>query len=129
MPTPFQTTIYAHLLLIPPGSVSTYASLARSTNSSPRAVGGALRCNPYAPDVPCHRVIASSGFVGGFKGDWEKAPSGVNQTLKLNLLRDEGVEFANDGKLVVREGVWFDGPWDDAALRRERKRVEAMGEM
>ena len=76
--------------------------------------------------MPCHRVIASSGFVGGFKGDWEKAPSGVNQTLKLKLLRDEGVEFTHAGHLVVKEGVWFDGPWDDDALRRERKRVEAM---
>ena len=68
--------------------------------------------NPFAPEVPCHRVIASDGFVGGFKGDWENAPSGVNQTLKLKLLKDEGVEFTNDGKLIVREGVWFHGPWD-----------------
>jgi methylated-DNA-[protein]-cysteine S-methyltransferase len=50
--------------------------------------------------------------VGGFKGDWEKAPSGINQSLKLELLRGEGVEFTQEGKLVVREGVWFDGPWD-----------------
>ena len=107
--------VYTHLLLIPPGRVSTYASLARSLDSSPRAVGGALRNNPYAPEVPCHRVIAASGFVGGFKGDWEKAPSGVNQTLKLKLLRDEGVEFTEEGKLVIRnrQKTWcYDGPWD-----------------
>ncbi len=75
-------------------------------------MGGALRSNPFAPTVPCHRVIASDGYVGGFKGDWEKAPSGINQSLKLELLRGEGVEFTQEGKLVVREGVWFDGPWD-----------------
>jgi methylated-DNA-[protein]-cysteine S-methyltransferase len=81
-------------------------------NSSPRAVGGALRCNPFAPEVPCHRVIASDGFVGGFKGDWEKAPSGINQTMKLTLLKEEGVNFSNGGKLIVTDDVWFDGPWD-----------------
>src|ERR1700761_2663537 len=92
--------VYTHLLSIPAGRVSTYAAIAKSLSSSPRAVGGALRNNPYAPEVPCHRVIASDGYVGGFKGDWEKAPSGVNQNLKLKLLREEGVEFTEDGKLV-----------------------------
>ncbi|KIX92333.1 uncharacterized protein Z520_11941 [Fonsecaea multimorphosa CBS 102226] len=112
--TEFQEKVYSHLVLIPPGRVTTYAALARSLNSSPRAVGGALRNNPYAPEVPCHRVIASDGYVGGFKGDWEKAPSGINQTMKLKLLKDEGVEFTSEGKLVVRRGVniWYDGPWD-----------------
>ena len=76
--------------------------------------------------MPCHRVIASDGFIGGFKGDWEKAPSGVNQTLKLKLLRGEGVDFTKEGKLVVREGVWFDGPWDGRELGEARKRVEGM---
>jgi methylated-DNA-[protein]-cysteine S-methyltransferase len=110
--TPYQARIYAHLLCIPPSRITTYGTLAKALNSSPRAVGGALRCNPFAPSVPCHRVIASDGFVGGFKGDWEKAPSGINQSLKLKLLKEEGVDFTSEGKLVVREGVWFDGPWD-----------------
>ena len=57
-------------------------------------------------------MIASDGFIGGFKGDWEKAPSGINQTLKLKLLKEEGVEFTAEGKLLARDGVWFDGPWD-----------------
>jgi len=92
--------------------VTTYGNLARALNSSPRAVGGALRCNPFAPEVPCHRVIATDGFVGGFKGDWEKAPSGVNQSMKLDLLREEGVNFTPEGKLIVTDNVWFDGPWD-----------------
>lgn len=112
MPTPYQASVYAHLLCIPPGQLTTYGSLSRAMNSSPRAVGGALRCNPYAPSVPCHRVIASDGFVGGFKGDWEKAPSGINQTEKLKLLREEGVNFTAEGRLIVTKGVWFDGPWD-----------------
>lgn len=96
---------------MPSGQVTTYGSLARALNSSPRAVGGALRNNPFAPEVPCHRVIAADGYVGGFKGDWERAPSGVNQSMKLGLLRDEGVHFDRDGKLILTSGVWFDGPW------------------
>ena len=52
--------------------------------------------------------------MGGFKGDWEKAPSGVNQSMKLKLLRKEGVLFTEEGKLVVgNEEVWvYDGPWN-----------------
>lgn len=95
---------------VPAGRVSTYAAIAKALSSSPRAVGGALRNNPYAPEVPCHRVIASDGYVGGFKGDWEKAPSGINQTMKLRLLKEEGVEFTKEGRLVGKN-AWFDGPW------------------
>ena len=47
-------------------------------------------------------MISASGFVGGFKGEWEKAASGVNQGLKLGLLGAEGVGFDEGGK--VREG-------------------------
>ncbi|KAK5257460.1 hypothetical protein LTR40_009571, partial [Exophiala xenobiotica] len=93
--------VYTHLLLIPPGRVTSYATLARTLCTSPRAIGGALRNNPYAPDVPCHRVIASDGFVGGFMGDWQKAPSGINQTKKLRLLAEEGVHFDTEGKLIT----------------------------
>ncbi len=69
----------------------------------------------HRPEVPCHRVIAANGFVGGFKGDWEKAPSGINQTLKLKLLKEEGVDFDGQGRLIQGGGdsaqLWFDGPW------------------
>ncbi|THW99890.1 DNA binding methylated-DNA--cysteine S-methyltransferase [Aureobasidium pullulans] len=108
--TEFQHRVYSHLLLIPSGRITSYAILASQLRSSPRAVGGALRRNPYAPMVPCHRVIAANGFVGGFMGDWQKAPSGVNQNRKLELLKEEGVRFTREGKLIEREGVWFDGP-------------------
>ncbi|RMZ77597.1 hypothetical protein DV737_g4247, partial [Chaetothyriales sp. CBS 132003] len=118
--TDFQAKVYAHLLAIPEGKVTSYAALARALNSSPRAVGGALRSNPWAPDVPCHRVIASDGFVGGFKGDWQDAPSGVNQSRKLDLLKHEGVHFTSDGKLITaRASVWFDGPWDTTQTSKE----------
>lgn len=138
IPTPYQSRVYAHLLTIPSGRITTYAALSRALNSSPRAVGGALRTNPFAPQVPCHRVIASSGYVGGFIGEWEKAPSGFNQNLKLELLREEGVEFDERGRLVSDGGVWFDGPWDTSETVAEverrveeqaRKKAEAGAEM
>ncbi|THY99635.1 hypothetical protein D6C92_02228 [Aureobasidium pullulans] len=62
-PTPdSDERVYTHLLLIPSGRITSYAILASQLHSSPRAVGGALRRNPYAPMVPCHRVIAANGF-------------------------------------------------------------------
>jgi O-6-methylguanine DNA methyltransferase len=59
--TPFQESVYTLLKQIPEGKVTTYAAIARALDSSPRAVGGALRVNPFAPEVPCHRCIASTG--------------------------------------------------------------------
>ena len=60
---------------IPKGKVSTYGALSQVLKSSPRAVGQALRRNPYAPQVPCHRVVASTLELGGFSGSWVKRPS------------------------------------------------------
>lgn len=57
----YQTRVYALLQQIPEGKITTYAALARALDSSPRAVGGALRNNPFAPEIPCHRCIASTG--------------------------------------------------------------------
>ena len=48
----FQNTVYALTLRIPPGYVTTYGAMAKVLNSSPRAVGQALRHNPFAPTVP-----------------------------------------------------------------------------
>lgn len=45
-------------------------------------------------------------------GEWQKAPSGINQSRKLELLKEEGVEFTEEGRLVLRDGVWFRGPWE-----------------
>jgi methylated-DNA-[protein]-cysteine S-methyltransferase len=59
--TDYQTRVYTLLQQIPEGRIASYASLAKALDSSPRAVGGALRRNPFAPEVPCHRVIAATG--------------------------------------------------------------------
>ncbi|KAJ4334222.1 hypothetical protein N0V95_009225 [Ascochyta clinopodiicola] len=104
--TEYQERVYALLQQIPEGRITTYAAMSKALNSSPRAVGGALRSNPFAPDIPCHRCIASTGFIGGFKGDWEKVPSGQNQESKRKLLEGEGVLFDANGYLIDKEVLW-----------------------
>ena len=59
--TAYQERVYAALQQIPEGRITTYAALSKALSSSPRAVGGALRVNPFAPEIPCHRCIASTG--------------------------------------------------------------------
>ncbi|KAF8260267.1 6-O-methylguanine DNA methyltransferase [Lactarius quietus] len=109
--------------LIPAGKTSTYKDVCNALGSgSPRSVGGALRNNPFALRIPCHRVIASSLFVGGFKGGWaSEAPVGGKnwhmpfpggrmgplQDEKMRMLLCEGVRFGRDGQVAVnRDAVW-----------------------
>ena len=89
-PTAFERRIYALLELVPRGRVTTYGALAQAVGGvSARAVGQALRRNPFAPRVPCHRVIAADGTPGGFNG----RRGGPELRRKLELLRAEGVLF------------------------------------
>lgn len=82
--------------------MTTYALLGRAIGCrSPRAVGQALRRNPFAPEVPCHRVIASDLTPGGFNG----ARRGTEISRKLRLLAAEGVKF-RDGRLADPSLVW-----------------------
>ena len=67
-------------------------------NSSARAVGNGMRNNPFAPEVPCHRVLAADGSLGGFYGHWGREGKYANK--KLELLRNEGVRFDGRGKVV-----------------------------
>lgn len=45
-------------------------------------------------------------FIGGFKGDWKKVPSGQNQELKRKLLEEEGVLFDANGYLIDKKVLW-----------------------
>ena len=106
--TDFQERVYTALRQIPAGKVASYATLAKALQTSPRAVGGALRNNPFAPEVPCHRVISATGHIGGYMGDWHNAPSGINRDKKRELLREEGVKFDRDDKVLLTKDLWFD---------------------
>ena len=67
--TPFQKRVYLELLNVPAGEVITYGELARRIGCrSAQAVGQALKRNPFAPVVPCHRVVAAGGSIGGYFG-------------------------------------------------------------
>ncbi|KAJ5288990.1 Winged helix-turn-helix transcription repressor DNA-binding [Penicillium angulare] len=89
--TPYRRRVYRTLLSVPPGRWTTYSAMAKYLNSSARAVGNAMRTNPFAPEVPCHRVLAADGFLGGYKGEWKV--DGTFRDEKRVRLRDEGVVF------------------------------------
>ncbi len=88
---------------IPEGKVTTYGLIAKKLNTRAyRAVGNACRRNPYAPKVPCHRVVRSNGSVGGFGGK----TSGKTVDRKIRMLKRENVEIFN-GKVVDFVKVLF----------------------
>ncbi len=100
--SPFARRVYAALMKVPPGRVITYAALGRRIGCrSPRAIGQALRSNPFAPRVPCHRVIASDLGPGGFAGH----TSGPELARKLRLLAAEGVHFKNGRLADERQAI------------------------
>ena len=84
--TKFQLKVWAYLRKIPRGSVKTYSQVAKGIGKplAVRAVANAIGKNPYAPKIPCHRVIRSDGSVGGYSGK-----GGTIQ--KRRLLRSEKV--------------------------------------
>lgn len=98
--TPFQKRVLSLLCQVPRGQVTTYGIMSKHLQSSPRAIGNAMRRNPFAPQVPCHRVVATGGALGGFKGQWPKDGEGITMDEKRTLLRGEGVKFDGTGRVV-----------------------------
>jgi methylated-DNA-[protein]-cysteine S-methyltransferase len=86
--TSFQLKVWGYLRKIPRGSVRTYSQVAKSIGKplAVRAVANAIGKNPYAPRIPCHRVIRSNGSLGGYSG------KGGVKTKKL-LLKKEGIQL------------------------------------
>ncbi len=86
--TRFEKRVYRHLTeRVKRGSVITYGELAKELKTSPRAIGGAMRRNPYPIVVPCHRVVSSKG-LGGY------TPSPRHKAFLLLL---EGVSIRDRG--------------------------------
>lgn len=87
----FNQKVWALTVRIPRGRVTTYAAIARKLGSRGyRAVGNALNRNPYAPAVPCHRVVGTNGALTGFA-------HGLDQ--KRLMLQAEGVPMTAGGKV------------------------------
>ncbi len=103
----FNQKVWALTSRIPKGQVITYADIAHKLRTRGyRAVGNALNKNPYAPTVPCHRVVGSDGKLTGYAGGLEK---------KRRMLEQEGVAIT-EGK-VAREHL------AKAAARRKTSKV------
>jgi methylated-DNA-[protein]-cysteine S-methyltransferase len=93
----FNQKVWAITARIPKGKVVTYGDIARALGTKAyRAVGNALNRNPYAPAVPCHRVVGSDGSLTGFAAGVE---------MKKRLLSEEGVRFATDNRVDLNDVV------------------------
>ena len=86
--TKFQLKVWKYIKTITKGQIKTYKEVAIGIKSpkSARAVANAGGKNPYAPKIPCHRVIRSDGGLGGYSGR-----GGIKK--KLRLLRSEKVDI------------------------------------
>ena len=127
---PFQKKVLDKLEAVPRGALISYQGLgaAIGSASSARAVGNALHNNPVPIYVPCHRVIASDGRIGGYGG-------GLGR--KRQLLRSEGFALGDGAVKVPDNVVWghrttqifcraelprcgAGGSWTNAFLRRSK---------
>jgi methylated-DNA-[protein]-cysteine S-methyltransferase len=85
--TRHRLSVWEAMQRIPAGATRTYGDLARELGTSARAVGGACGANPIPLVVPCHRVIAAGGAIGGFMGE---RGEGFELNIKRWLLEHEG---------------------------------------
>lgn len=116
---PFHRRVYELARSIPPGQTLSYGEVAKRLGApgAARAVGQALRRNPCAIVVPCHRVLARGGRVGGFTA------SGGTAT-KLRLLAAEGVELGEPEPLFSGRGRFtFDPTHAVKHLRRADRQL------
>ncbi|KAF9896954.1 hypothetical protein BX616_006446 [Lobosporangium transversale] len=105
--TPFQFQVYDLCAQIPKGQISTYKHISDALQSSSRAVGQALKVNPFAPlPIPCHRVLDSKLYIGGFMGQWGEGEKIDNKRAKLF---HEGIVFDETDHVAqeIREKVIF----------------------
>lgn len=111
----YQILADAAVRIPPPSSTTPTTSSSPSSNpntsskskrGNARAVGSAMRNNPLAPTVPCHRILATGGRLGGFGGEW--GDEGRFASEKRRLLREEGVGFDGKGKVLGRAWEGFE---------------------
>ena len=80
--------VYKKLLDIPKGQITTYGELAKAVGlkNGQRIIGKIMNKNPYPVLVPCHRVVMSTGKIGGYA---------YGEHVKTKMLSDEGMEIIN----------------------------------
>lgn len=91
--TAFEKKVYKVVSKIPKGKTASYKDIAVRIKKPKayRAVANALHKNPFAPKVPCHRVIKANGTIGGFS-------KGI--AIKKRLLRQEGLTIKGDVVII-----------------------------
>jgi len=87
--------IFKKLLQVPKGQITTYGELSKAVGlkNGQRVVGRIMNKNPYPVIIPCHRVVMSTGKIGGYA---------YGEPVKTKLLNDEGIEIKN-GKIIDLE--------------------------
>lgn len=91
--------IYKKLLEVPKGQITTYGELAKAVGlkNGQRVVGKIMNKNPYPVIIPCHRVVMSTGKIGGYA---------YGEDIKTKMLSDEGIEIKN-GKIMNLENTVY----------------------
>ena len=91
--------IYKKLLEVPKGQITTYGELSKAVGlkNGQRAVGKIMNKNPYPVIIPCHRVVMSTGKIGGYA---------YGEHAKAKMLNDEGIEI-RDGKILDLENKLY----------------------
>ena len=87
--------IYKKLLEVPKGQITTYGELAKAVGlkNGQRTIGKIMNKNPCPVIIPCHRVVMSTGKIGGYA---------YGENIKTKLLNDEGIQIKN-GKIIDLE--------------------------
>jgi methylated-DNA-[protein]-cysteine S-methyltransferase len=80
--------VYKKLLDVPKGKITTYGDLGKAVGlkNGQRIIGKIMNKNPYPALVPCHRVVMSTGKIGGYS---------YGENVKTKMLSDEGIEIIN----------------------------------
>ncbi len=91
--------IYKKLLEVPKGQITTYGELAKAVGlkNGQRTVGKIMNKNPYPVIIPCHRVVMSTGKIGGYA---------YGENIKTKLLSDEGVKIKNGKILDLKNTIY-----------------------
>jgi O-6-methylguanine DNA methyltransferase len=88
----YTRTVLEVTFLVPVGYVASYGSIAKAAGGSPRAVGNVMARNPFAPVVPCHRVVSADFTLGGYGGGLD---------VKLEILTREKRGYRSPREIPV----------------------------
>ena len=91
--------IYKKLLEVPKGQITTYGELAKAVGlkNGQRVVRKIMNKNPYPVIIPCHRVVMSTGKIGGYA---------FGEHIKIKLLNDEGIQIKNGKILDLKNSIY-----------------------